>query len=105
MARKQSVIDAPSDASSTPDEESPPSTVLCGEKWISRKEARNILGTSSDQIPDKLLDEFLNHILLIAQTSVDLNNDSQLSSKKRTAKKRGTPRKRKHTRVSLSKSI
>ncbi len=101
MARKQSVVDAPPDATSTPDDVSPKSALLCEEKWISRKEAREILGASGEQIPDTLLDEFLNHILLIAQTSVDLAGSAGLSSKKKAIKKRGTPvqRKRKHMRL------
>ena len=103
MARKQSVIDAPPDASSTPDEVSPQSTTLCGEKWISRKEAREILGASGKQIPDRLLDEFLDRILLIAQTSVDLTYNTGLSSKKKATRKRGTPGQRKRKRASRGK--
>lgn len=103
MARKRSVIDVPPDATSTPDEASPQSTTLCGEKWISRKEAREILGASGKQIPDRLLDEFLDHILLIAQTSVDLTGSAGLSSKKRAAWKRGTPGQRKRKRMKLGK--
>ena len=103
MARKRSVIDAPPDATSTPDEASPQSTTLCGEKWISRKEAREILGASGKQIPDRLLDEFLDRILLIAQTSVDLTESARLSSKKKAVRKRGTPGQRKRKQMRQGK--
>ena len=103
MARKRSVIDAPPDASSTPDEVSPQSTTLCGEKWISRKEAREILGALGKQIPDRLLDDFLDHILLIALTSVDLTECAGLSSKRKAAKKCGTPGQQKRKRTSRAK--
>lgn len=71
------------------------------EKWVSRKEAREILGLTGKQIPDRLLDEFLDHILLIAQTSVDLTDSAGLSSKKKAVKKLGTPGQRKRKKVSL----
>lgn len=103
MARKQSVVDAPPDASLTSDEASPQSTTLCGDKWISRKEAREILGVTGKQIPDRLLDEFLDHILLIAQTSVDLTESARLSSNKTAGNERGTPGQRKRKRTSRGK--
>jgi len=51
------------------------------EAWISRREARSILGLTEKQIPDSLLDNFLRQILLVAQTSVDLTQNTGLSSK------------------------
>lgn len=72
--------------------------------WISRREARTILGLTGKQIPDRLLDEFLNHILLIAQTSVDLTQNTGLSSKgKKPPRKSEKSRHQKRRRTNLRK--
>lgn len=65
-------------------------------QWISRREARTLLGLSADRIPDRLLDEFLDQILLLAQASVDLTYNTGLSSKRmRTQQRRDSSGQRK----------